>query len=47
MERDWEIFGEDMCHGKISDPELHHRTLQAREDHIQAEVEIAANKLGL
>lgn len=47
MERDWETFGENIYYGEISDPELHHQTLQAREDHIQAEVEIAATKLGL
>jgi hypothetical protein len=47
MERDWETFGEDIYYGDISYPELYYQTLQAREDKIHAEIEIAATKLGL
>lgn len=47
MERDWETFGEKIYYEEISDPELHYRTLQEKEENMQAEIEIAAVKLGL
>ena len=47
MERERETFGEYMNDDNVSYFEQRQQTLQAREDKIHTEIEIAAAKLGL
>jgi len=47
MEREREIFGKYMNDDDVFYFEQRQRTLQARQDKIHAEIEIAATKLGL
>jgi len=47
MEREWEKFTGHINDDDFSYSEQRQRTLQAREDKIQAEIELAATKLGL